>query len=182
MSEKNVKTRHGTDNENAMRINAKGHIRFNIVDFFVILVVLLVAAASVMYFLPGVMEKFSSDGSVEITYVLEFRGVDDIFIANIQGGDKVFDAGQNFNMGNVISVETESYKTLEYDSLIGEAVMKEHIGKKTLIITVTASAIYTEGEGYSINGERISVGGIYDIRFPNYSGKAYCTAIKLSSK
>ena len=182
MSEKNEKINHSTDNENAMKVNAKGHIRFNIIDFFVILIMLLVVAALVVYFLPGITERFSTKGEVEITYVLEFRGVDDIFIANVQGGDNVYDAGQNFDMGKVKSVATEPYSTLEYDSSLNEAIMKDHPELKTLIITVTASAIYTEGEGYSINGERIAVGGKYNVRFPNFTGTAYCTQIKLTSK
>ena len=182
MSEKNNKTKYSSDNDNAMKLHAKGRIKFNAVDFFVILIVVLAVAALVMYFLPGITERFASDGEAEITYVLEFRGVDSSFIANIQGGDKVYDAGQNFNMGVVKSVETEPYRTLEYDNVLGEAVMKDHPEMKTLIITVTASAIYTENEGYSINGERIAVGGKYNVRFPNFTGAAYCTHVKLSSK
>ena len=182
MGNKNDKNKYNSDADGSMKVNVKGRVRFNIVDFFVILFVLLVAAALVAYFLPEVTDRFSSNSEVEITYVLEFRGVDDMFIANIKGGDKVYDASQSFNMGKVKTVATESYTTLEYDNTLGEAVMKDHPNLKTLVITVSASAIYTEGEGYSINGERIAVGGQYNIRFPNFTGTAYCTQIKLSSK
>ena len=180
MIDKNEKSKYSRDNENDMKINARGHIRFNIIDFFVVLIVLLVAAALVVYFLPGVTERFASDGAVEITYVLEFRGVDEAFIANIQAGESVYDASQNFNRGTVKSVAIESYSVLEYDSSLGEAVMKDHPSLKTLVITISASAIHTNGKGYSINGERIAVGGKYAVRFANFTGTAYCTQVKLA--
>lgn len=182
MSNKNDKSvKFNVDSENSQKVQAKGRVRFNIIDLFLILVVILTVTALVAYFLPGITDRFSSGGEVEITYVLEFRGVDDMFIANIQNGDNAYDARQNFSMGVVKTVATESYETLEYDVDTGSAVMREHPEKKTLIITVTTSAIYTDGEGYSINGERIAVGGKYDMRFPNFTGTAYCTQIKLSS-
>ena len=182
MSDKNGKTRYSADNDSAMKINAKGRMKFNVIDFFAVLIVLLVIATLLVYFIPGMTGRFSSGGEAEITYVLEFRGVDDTFIANVQVGDNVYDASQSFNIGTVKSVETVSYKTLEYDNSMGEAVMKDHSNQKTLVITVTSSAIYAEGSGYSINGKRIAVGGAYDVRFPGFTGSAYCTDIIVSSK
>lgn len=182
MTNKNEKINRESDGDASMKVNAKGRIRFNIVDFFVVLFVVLVLAASVAYFVPELTERFSSNGEVEITYVLEFRGVDDTFIANVLAGDKAYDGSQNFNIGTVKTVVAEAYTSLEYDNTLGEAVMKEHPAKKTLVITITATAVYNEGEGYSINGKRIAVGGKYDVRFPGFSGTAYCTQVKLSSK
>ena len=182
MINKNEKIKRESDNENSMKVNAKGRIRFNIVDFFVILFVVLVLVASVAYFVPELTERFGSNGEVEITYVLEFRGVDSEFIANVRADDKAYESSQNFAMGTVKSVVTETYTSLEYDNALGEAVLKDHPAKKTLVITITSTAVYTEGEGYSINGERIAVGAQYNVRFPGFVGTAYCTQIKLSSK
>ena len=182
MTNKNDKIKREIDNENSMKVNAKGRLRFNIVDFFVVLFVVLVLVASVAYFVPEITERFGTNSEVEITYVLEFRGVDDDFIANIQSGDNAYEGSQNFSMGTVKSVATEAFTSLEYDNTLGEAILKDHPAKKTLVITITATAIYTEGEGYTINGERIAVGAKYDIRFPNFAGSAYCTQVKLSSK
>ena len=136
-------------------------------------------------------EGFEYPAEVSVTFCsaehihklnLEFRGVEEAFIANIKSGESVYDASQNFKRGTVKSVAIESYSVLEYDSSSGEAVMKEHPNLKTLIITISVSAIYTEGEGYSINGERIAVGGKYAVRFANFTGTAYCTQVRLSSK
>ena len=182
MIEKNDKPKYSRDGENAMKVNARGHIRFNLIDFFVALIVLLAVAALIVYFLPGATERFSSNSEVEITYVLEFRGIDEAFIANIHGGDSVYNASQNFDMGTVKSVAIESYSVLEYDASSGEGVMKEHPTLKTIVITISSSAIYTDGEGYSINGERIAVGGKYSVRFSDFAGTAYCTQIRLFSK
>jgi hypothetical protein len=182
MTNKNDKINLESDNENSMKVNAKGRIRFNVVDFFVVLFVVLVLVASVAYFIPEVTAHFAANGEVEITYVLEFRGVDDDFIANVLSGDNAYESSQNFSMGTVKAVSTEAYSSLEYDNALGEAVLKDHPAKKTLVITITSTAVYTEGEGYSINGKRIAVGAQYNVRFPNFSGSAYCTQVKLSSK
>lgn len=171
-----------TNNEPAAKETKKSKFRFNIVDFILILFVLSAVVALILYFLPGVTSRLSHSGEVEITYVLEFRGVDDAFISNIQNGDKAYSAEQNFAMGNVKSVATGPYSTLEYDSASGGAIMKDHPKLKTLIVTITASALYTDGEGYSINGERIAVGEKYNVRFPNFVGSAYCTQLKVLTK
>ncbi len=155
--------------------------RFNAVDFLLILIALAVVAAAVIYLVPGLVGRLSSN-TTEVTYTVEFRGVDPDFITNIQAGDKIYDANQNFMIGTVRSVATDSYSVLAYDPVTGEGVMKEHPTLKTLIITVNASAVYTEGEGYYVNGERIAVGRKYDLRLPHFTGSAYCVEVETSSK
>lgn len=179
-NEKTIKS--ATDGEMSANKKKKGGKRFNIIDLLLILIAVALVATLVIYLLPGITDRISANGETKITYVLEFRGVDDSFIANVQNGDRVYNANQNFNMGVVKSVATDSYSSLVYDQTSGGAVMKDHPNLKTLIVTVNASAIYTDGEGYSINGERIAVGCKYDIRFPNFTGSAYCTQIKISAK
>ena len=178
-NEKIVKAK--TENETGGKEPKARKLKFNLVDLVLVLIVISVISALIAYFLPEVSGRFSKNGEVEITYVLEFRNVDEKFIANIQNGNSVYDAGQNFNIGTVKSVSTEPYKTLEYDKETGAAVMKEQSGHN-LTVTVTASAIYAEGEGYSINGMRIAVGTSYDVRFPNFVGKAYCVQLRISTK
>ena len=168
------------DNMHHKKMIKKGG-SFNIVDFLLILIVITAVSVLLMYFLPGATDRFSSKDEVEITYVLEFRGVDNSFVSNVKEGDLLYDAGQNFNMGTVKSVVADSYSALVYDSVTDTAVMKEHPQLKTLVVTVTVSAIYTEGEGYSVKGERIAVGRAYDMKTQNFIGSAYCTEIKVST-
>lgn len=181
MSKNEKSNKLNTENEALSKENKSRKFRFNLIDFILVLIAISVVAALVVYFLPELGGNFSGKGEVDITYVLEFRNVDEEFIANIQNGDKVYDAGQNFNIGTVKSISAEPYKTLEYDKDTQSAIMKEQSGHN-LTVTITASAIYTEGTGYSINGMRIAVGSSYDVRFPNFVGTAYCVQLRISTK
>ena len=61
----------------------------------------------------------------------------------------------------------------------GSAVLSAHEGKYNVIVTITASGNYKEGEGYSVNDCRIAVGEKMSLRFPNYIGEGYCVALSV---
>ena len=140
MSDRNGKTRYVADNDGAMKVNAKGRIRFNVIDFFAVLIVILILAALAVYFLPGITGRFSSGGEAEITYVLEFRGIDDIFIANVQVGDNVYDLrGWNSDLIGEFTIPSIPYSMLltpyqrvtEYDVNLDKAAEQiEQLVKK----------------------------------------------------
>lgn len=154
--------------------------RFNFIDFLLIMIILAVIAVALIYLVPGLSERIGSSGETEITYVLEFRGIDADFIANIQNGDGVYSASKNFNIGTVKSVATDSYTSLVYDSEEDCGVLVEHPSLKTLIVTVKATAVYDIGDGYTVNGERIAVGREYYVRTPDFTGTAYCIEVETS--
>ena len=156
--------------------------KFNVVDFFLLLVILAMIAAVVVYVVPGISEKLTPGRSSEIAFSIEFKGVDSAFITNIKVGDTVYDAGKNFVLGEVKSVENYASTVLVYDKESGVGVMKEMGDLKNVIVTVRASAAYTDHEGYAINGERIAVGCPYSIRFPQFSGEGYCIEVSASAK
>jgi hypothetical protein len=156
--------------------------RFNFIDFFLIMIILAVISVALIYLVPGLTERISSASETEITYVLEFKGVDVDFIANIQNGDGVYSASESFKIGTVKSVATDSYTTLVYDQTTNAGVLVEHPSLKTLIVTVKASAVYDIGVGYSVNGERIAVGREFYVRTPGFTGTAYCIEVETSNK
>ena len=155
--------------------------RFNVVDFFLLVIILAIVAAVVLYFIPGAFKRLTATDETDITFTLEFKGVDEAFIANIKNGEAVYDSSKNYMLGSVKSVENYAYTTLVYNELTGTAEMKEVPGLINIIVTVKAKAIYTDGEGYSVNGERIAVGCAYNISFPNFNGSAYCIELSGSS-
>lgn len=168
------------------RSNGSKDGKFNVVDFFLLLMILAVIAAVVIYVVPGISEKLTPGKESEIVYSIEFIGVDSAFLANINVGDTVYDAGNNYVMGEVKSVENYAHtvlgynRTSEQNGIVGE--MKEQGDLKNVIVTVSATAVYTDAEGYSIGGERIAVGLPYDIRFPQFSGQGYCIEVAASAK
>ena len=147
--------------------------KFNVVDFFLLLIVLAIIAILVVYFIPGASDRIAATDKTDITFTVEFKGVDSDFVANVNAGDTVYDSSKNFMLGTVKAVENYAYTVPVYNgSEVAE--MREVEGLKNLVVTVTASAVYTDEEGYSVNGERIAVGCAYNISFPHFSGEAYC--------
>ena len=99
--------------------------KFNVVDFFLLLMILAFIAAAVIYIVPGISEKLMPGQKSEIEFSIEFKGVDSVFSANINVGDTVYDASQNFVLGEVKSVESYAHTVLVYDEETGVGVMKE---------------------------------------------------------
>ncbi len=153
--------------------------RFNIVDFFLLLILAVIVAAVVLYFIPGAFNRITATDETDITFVLEFRGVDEDFAANIKSGDAVYDSSRNYLLGNVKSVESYAHSQLVYNEETGTTEMKDVPGLTNLVVTVNTQAIYNYEEGYSVGGERIAVGRAYNISFPHFNGSAYC--IELSA-
>ena len=164
------------------RSNGSKDGKFNVVDFFLLLMILAVIAAVVIYVVPGISEKLTPGKESEIVYSIEFIGVDSAFLANINVGDPVYDAGNNYVMGEVKSVENYAHTVLVYNEESGAGEMKEQGDLKNVIVTVSATSVYTDAEGYSIGGERIAVGLSYDVRFPQFSGQGYCIEVAASAK
>ena len=145
--------------------------------FFLLLIVLAVIAALVIYIVPGLSDKLTVHDEKEITFTIEFRGVDEAFASNISVGDHVLDSSKNYMLGSVKAVESYAYTVLVYNEETGAAEMRELPDMKNIIVTVSATAVYTDGEGYSISGERIAVGREYYIRMSDFSGSAYCIGV-----
>ena len=155
--------------------------RFNFVDFFLLLIIVAMIAALVIYIVPGLSEKLIDRDENEITFTIEFKGVDEAFVSNISIGDSIHDSSKNYQLGRVKAIESYAYTKLVYNEYTGVAEMCEVEGKKNIIVTVTATAVYTDGEGYSIGGERISVGSEYFIRMSGFSGSAYCIGVSANA-
>jgi hypothetical protein len=56
----------------------------------------------------------------------------------------------------------------------GEGVLSEHPNKFNLLVTISTTANYAEGSGYSVNATRIAVGEKLALRFPDYVAEGYC--------
>ena len=73
------------------------------------------------------------------------------------------------------SVENNVYFQLE------EGTVVEYDDKINLLITVSATATYTEGKGYAVNERRIAVGEKLSVRFPDFAGEGYCVGFSSAS-
>lgn len=158
---------------------AKGK-KFNVIDALLIVIALTVIATLVYVFLPSsFIKKLTSDDTVEIQYTIEFVAVDEEFLNNVQIDNAVYDSVSKSEIGKVFSVDYRNpYEELVYDeSNNGVGVLTPVEGKYNVQVTVTATAQYTEGEGYSVSGTRIAIGEKIFARFPNFVGEGYCIGL-----
>ena len=75
-----------------------------------------------------------------------------------------------------------------YDATKGEKdeTLDSHVVTKTeypeefttVSVTITVTAEYTEGVGYTVDGCRIAVGREYELNFPGCAGKGVCVEFK----
>ncbi len=165
-------------------ISPKKKRKFNIIDFIILVLILAIIATAVYAFLPfSQIKKLWATNEVAFSYTVELKGVDIDYIDNIKNGDSVINSNTNNSMGTVSGVAdpTKSY-TLGYkenndDNEAIQAVIIESMDKYDVKIYISATAQYEKNIGYTVNGCRVAVGEELELRFPKYSGKAYCTAI-----
>jgi hypothetical protein len=171
-------------NKSTKKKSKKG--RFNFIDFLLVLIVLAIIAAAVYVFAPeSWFGKIAADETQDILYTVEIVGVDQKFAGNIKESNNVIDNISKSSIGTVEAVNVDSYSELKYvyddpEKSDGAGKLVTYDDKHNLIVTISASALYNEGEGYYIGSCRMAVGEKLSLRFPDYSCEAYCIAITKS--
>ena len=122
----------------------------------------------------SLIKKLSSDQTKEIQYTVEFSGVDAEFVNRIKEDDLVIHSVSKNHMGTVVAVSTEPYYELHFVDSEQKGRPVEHPEKLNLVVTVSVTAQYAEGSGYSVNSTRIAVGEKLALRFPDYAAEGYC--------
>ncbi len=158
---------------------ASRHGKFNLIDFLLILLILLLVAALVYVFLPSSLFRgFGASSGKNIQYSIEILGVDEQFLDDIKEKNAVTDAVSKNAIGTVTAVDYNTqYTILRYDQDTSAAVLSPVDGKYNVIVTISATADFDAGEGYSVGGTRIAVGEKINARFPGYACESYCISI-----
>lgn len=170
-------------NENTnVKAVKKRKMRFNIVDFLLIVIALAVVAALLYVFLPNSFIKgIFADESVTIQYAIEFKGVDEAFLQSIKENDVVIDSVTKAELGTVTAIDySTQYTELKYDEESGNGVLSVVPNKHNVIVTITANAAHDTDKGYTIGGKRIAVGELIAVRFPNFTGEGYCISVPIN--
>ena len=96
--------------------NAKTKRKFNIIDFFILLIILSVIAALIYVFSPwSKLQGLLNANEVTLGYKIELKEVDDEFINLINQGDGVINLVTKNSLGTVVRVESISKSTkLDY--------------------------------------------------------------------
>ena len=173
-----------TAGTNTARTAKKKNGRFNLVDFLLIVVLLLVIAVVIYMFAPfSKLRTWMDQEQKPIEYTVEILGVEQEFIDKIKENDVVVDSVSKNTIGKVSAVDYNTrYTELQYVSGSEEnvGVLSEHPNRYNVIITISASADYVEEEGYSVNHCRIAVGEEMSLRFPDFACNGFCIGLSVS--
>ena len=161
--------------------------KFNIIDFFILLIILAVVAALVYAFSPwSQIKKLWKPNQTTFQYAIALKEVDDEFVNLIKSGDSVINSVTKNSMGTVDRVGEPTRSTvLDYQkddsaadgTVVYKGVLTEKSDKYDIIVYVTTTAEYEQGVGYTVNGSRIAVGEELFLRFPHFEYSGYCIAI-----
>lgn len=156
----------------------------NVVD--VILSLMILTFVAVVIFSMASDSNFIWGGGqpAKLEYTVEISGISQEMVANIHVGDQVLDGENGYVIGSVTNTEIDDCVEYVYNESSGriEAVAYTDEGsslavRKTLLVTITAEAQYSEGRGYTVNGYRIAVNQDMKICFPGYTGEGQCISL-----
>ncbi len=158
--------------------------RFNILDALIILLIVAFVASAVVLLIPNVTELLGDKGDRQIIYTVVFSEVDEelALAADIYDGQTVIDKSTGRVLGTVIgdALVDDSYEFVIKNGALDDAPLLEsglYEGKKTLTVTLTATATYNEGRGYEVDGCRIACDRVIEMIFPGFTGKGVCTVV-----
>lgn len=160
--------------------------------FLIADVVLLAVIVAAIFFMVSLLTPFSlfdnnKDEARTVTYTVEFKGVEKDAFSSLRKGDTVVDKATGAVVGVVTDLEPRKYvvytdvPTAEKDETLDSHVVTrtEYPEEFTTVsVTVTVTADYAEGVGYSVDGCRIAVGREYELNFPGCAGKGVCVEFK----
>ena len=155
---------------------------FDLLVIFVVLVAVVLLAFGIR--LPDLFGGQEAGRACRLEYTVTFRGVDERFAQAVASGDALSTADTGVTLGSVageVALTPHTVPTLVPSATEGEeatVVMKQVPGQVDITVTVVADAIYTQGVGYTINGQAIRVGAAYHVRFPNYVGVGSCDSLR----
>ena len=199
MSENNVRRPEETEDVARARAAVRrtvtrrktNRLRLNLFDFLIIFVILLVVALLAMGIsLSDVLGVGEKGEPVKLSYALTLTGVEEQYAQSIKNGDALYDVATKAAIGTVSQAPTvtphqEAVLVTAADGT-SSLVMKQTPGRVDVVLLVTAEALYTEGQGYTVSGTPIRVGSSYALRTVGYTAQAQCTAfhgaVKLQSK
>ena len=154
--------------------------RFNLVDLLLVLIALALVFVVVFVIDPFSINLFGGEErEVTLEYTLRIDNVESPLIDKIKMGDEVVDASIKSSLGYVNAVENDIPHTEPYyDSEEDVVSMKEYPNRYDLVVTVTATATFTDGVGYTVNGRRVAVGTQFYLMFPEYLGSGTCISMR----
>lgn len=146
--------------------------RFNAFDLVIILVLLFAIVTPIFF----AVRNDSSGERKNIVYTLRLDNVSAESIKKITKGQDVVDVKTGKVIGSVRGIDDSVLYKVYERSEDGKIVSADNKNKDSyVVLTVMASAVYNNVEGYTVQQERITVGKEFTVRLPSVETTAICT-------
>lgn len=165
--------------ENNIRNTEQNRSRFNIVDGFVLLLIVAVLFAAFYVFDPFDVFVKENEKDVVLSYIVKLEDVDGDVKDNITVGENVHSALTDYGMGKVTDVQVNNaVKWIKSDDSMTmvEVTIED---KYDIYVTIEVECVYQTGIGYVVNGKQIVYGSALELRFSDFIGKGNCVGFSL---
>ncbi len=152
-------------------------IKFNGMDLFIIILVVLVALAGA-YLLLGKDNAVVSDSkNVEVSVTVEFAAQNEEFAKTPQVGDVAM-IGEKSKMRTTVSeVKTPTAMATGYDTLNGQALYSEMPGDYDVQVTMVAEGLETSKD-ITVDGLAVRVGEKVVVSGKSWAGEGYVIGLE----
>lgn len=158
----------------------RAKVRFNGMDAFIIVVLVLVIAAGVYLLSGGSGEAaVTSSKNVEVTAAVELTSQNKEFTETVAVGDVVYVGEKEKAKAVVSKVEVETAKSTGYDILEGQVLRSEIPDVYDVKVSFSGSGVETEG-AIELDGSAIRVGQSVVLSSKNWAGEGYVVGLEAS--
>jgi len=155
------------------------------VDILLLLSIVAAILVAVSLLTPFSLFDSKEDEVRSVTYTVEFAGVNSASVSQLKVGDTVVDVKTGSAIGTVSAINNRPYEVYTDTPIRDEELDSWVVGTYTypdsyvtLTVTITVTADYAAGVGYTAEDCRIAVGSAYELRFPSYTASGVCTGIR----
>jgi hypothetical protein len=168
-------------------MNTKRKTGFNIIDAFVILIILALIAGTVYFAWRKTKEPSSQLKEKNITYTVRVSGVSADFVPVFKQNGLVYNSSTLGYVGTIKKIRMENAAVLTDKAAAtgteenpGYTVIQQKYGDVyDVYLTVNAKTLLDQRGVAYVDDERITIGSRINIRTENFSCEAYITAFTI---
>ena len=150
--------------------------KFNVFDIVIISILLLAIIVPIVLVIRAENENNAVGKNEVLYYTVRIDNITAESVSKIAKRQTVLERGTE--IGTVYSGLTplyyRNYEKTEDGNL--ETVIDDS-GLCYIEVTIKATAVYNDVEGYTINGKRIAVGRTLELRFPDFEATGVCVGL-----
>lgn len=168
-------------------MNNKRKTGFNIIDFFVILIVLALIAGTVYFIWRKNREPSTQLREKNLTYTVRISGVDKDFISVFEQEGLVYNSSTMNYVGTIKTVRLEKAAVLtdkaaatgEGEDVSYTVIQQKYEDVYDVYLTITSKTMLDSRNVAYVDEERITVGSRINLRTGNFPCEAYITAFSI---